>query len=437
MNKKILSSIVHFAVAWFLCTSPVAAQIDIDAVSASIVRIRAYDNDKVVAEGSGFVVNEKGYILTNAHLLEKGEELTAWSLKTGAEVVAQRVFANRAMNLALLHVQDLDLPPLNLSEQGADVGRTVQTLQFGATGDVQLAHGAIGAYQDIFGKKTSHPVVHLLQHNALITAQSFGMPLFNDCGDVVAINLPDPSSSSWPFRKAKPKGTIFALRSGDIIAALQGREIVHTVVKSKCLSAVERAERARKAAADSLRVAKAQADLASAAAQKAKAKEEAAQQAAEREKARADSASKAAADSLKAAKAKADRLAQAKARADAAKKAVADSLKAAKAKADSLEAAKAKADSLRAAEVLGASQSRQPQSGQSKSRAAVAVGYYCRSGTSAACTTRLVTCLAAKIASGLKEPAPTRPTDESARNQKGSGNGHRKRPQARPRASRF
>ena len=352
MNKKLLSSIVHFAVTWLLCASPVSAQIDVEVVSASIVWIRAYDNNKVVAEGSGFVVNEKGYILTNAHLLAKAEKLTASSLKPGAEVALQRVFANRATNLALLHGQDLNLPPLHLSEQGANIGRTVQTLRFGATGDVRLSHGTIGAYQDIFGKKSSRPVAHLLQHNALITTQSFGMPLFNECGDVVAINLPDPSSSSWPFRKAKPKGTIFALRSGDIIAALRDREIVHTVVKSKCLSAVERAERARKAAADSLKAAKAQADLASEAAKKAKAKEEAARQAAAQAKARADAASKAAADSLEAAKAKAKSLAAAKARADAAKKAVADSLEAAKAKADSLEAAKAKADSLRAAEVL-------------------------------------------------------------------------------------
>ena len=351
MNKKFPSFIVHFAVAWFLCASPVSAQINVDVVSESIVRVRAYDNNKIVAEGSGFVVNEKGYVLTNAHLLEKAEELTAFSLKTGAEVALQRVFANRDMNLALLHVQGLNLPPLHLSEQGADVGRAVQTLRFGATGDVQLAHGTISTYQDIFGKKSSHPVAHLLQHNALITAQSFGMPLFNECGDVVAINLPGPGSGSWPFRKAQPKGTIFALRSGDIIAALQGREIAHTVVKSKCLSAVERAERARKAAADSLQVAKAQADSASAAAKKAQAKEEAARQAAERVKAQADAASKAVADSLRAAQAKANRLETEKARADAASKAVADSLKTAQAKADSLEAAQAKADSLRAAEV--------------------------------------------------------------------------------------
>ncbi|MDE2740997.1 MAG: FHA domain-containing protein [Gemmatimonadota bacterium] len=368
MNKQYLSFIAHFAVAWSLCTSPVSAQIDVDAVSESIVRVRAYDDHKVVVEGSGFVVNEEGYVLTNAHLLAKADGLTVLSLKTGAEVVAQRVFASRDMNLALLHVQGLNLPPLSLSEQGADVGRAVQTLRFDAAGDVRLSHGTIGTYQDILGKKSSRPVAHLLQHNALITAKAFGMPLFNECGDVVAINLPDPGSGSWPFRKAKPKGTIFALRSGDIITALEEQEIAHTVVETECLSAVERAERDKKAAADSLKVAKAKADSASKAAEKAKAladsvskaakkakaKEKVARRAAEQAKARADSAEKAVADSLKAAKAKADSLKMAKARADSASKATADSLKAAKAKADSLKAvekkAQAKADSLKAVE---------------------------------------------------------------------------------------
>ena len=361
MNKQYLSFIAHFAVAWLLCTSPVLAQINVDTVSESIVRVRAYDNHKVVVEGSGFVVNEEGYVLTNAHLLAKAEGLTVLSLKTGAEVVAQRAFASRDMNLALLHVQGLNLPPLSLSEQGAAVGRVVQTLRFDATGDVQLSHGTIGTYQDVLGKKAGRPVAHLLQHNALITAKAFGMPLFNECGDVVAINMPDPGRGSWPFRKAKPKGAIFALRSGDIIAVLKEREIAHTVVEAECLSAVERAERDKKAAADSLKVAKArvdsvseaakrakaQADSASEAAEKAKAKAKVTRQMAERAKALADSAKKAVADSLQAAKAKADSLKMAKARADSASKAVADSLKAAEvqaqAKADSLQAAKAKA----------------------------------------------------------------------------------------------
>ena len=361
MNKQYLSFVAHFAVAWLLCTSPVLAQINVDTVSESIVRVRAYDDHKVVVEGSGFVVNEEGHVLTNAHLIAKADGLTVLSLKTGAEVVAQRVFASRAMNLALLHVQGLNLPPLSLSEQGAAVGRVVQTLRFGTAGDVRLSHGTIGTYQDVLGKKASRPVAHLLQHNALITAKAFGMPLFNECGDVVAINMPDPGSGSWPFRKAKPRGAVFALRSGDIIAALEEREIAHTVVEAECLSAVERAERDKEAAVDSLEVAKAQADSASKAVEKAKAQADSASEAAkkaeakekitrrmaEREKARADSAKKTGADSLQAAKAKADSLKMAKARADSASKTVADSLKAAEvqaqAKADSLQAAKEKA----------------------------------------------------------------------------------------------
>ncbi len=349
MNKQHLSFIVHFAVAWLLCTSPALAQIDVDAVSESIVRVRAYDDHKVAVEGSGFVVNEEGYVLTNAHLLAKAEGLTVLSLKTGAEVVAQRVFASRAMNLALLHVQGLNLPPLSLSEQGAAVGRVVQTLRFDAAGDVRLSHGTIGRYQDVLGKKAGRPVAHLLQHNALITAKSFGMPLFNECGDVVAINMPDPSSGSWPFRKAKPKAAIFALRSGDIIAALKEREIAHTVVEAECLSAVERAERDKEAAFDSLDVATARADSTSEALEKAEAKEKVTRRMAEREKVRADS--------LQAANAKADSLEAAAARADSVGKALADSLQAAtaradsvgKALADSLQEANAKADSLKVA----------------------------------------------------------------------------------------
>lgn len=362
--KQYLFFVAHFAAAWLLCTSSVSAQIDVDVVSESIVRVRAYDDHKVAVEGSGFVVDEKGHVLTNAHLIAKAEGLTVLSLKTGAELVAQQVFASRATNLALLHVQGLNLPPLSLSEQGAAVGRVVQTLRFGAAGKVRFSHGTIGTYQDLRDKKASRPIAHLLQHNALITAQAFGMPLFNECGDVVAINLPDPSSGSWPFRKAKPQGAIFALRSGDIVAALEDREVAHTVVEAECLSAVERAERDRKATADSLQATKAKADSASQAAKKAQAQERAARRAAERAKARADSAEKAVADSLQAAKAHADSLKMAKARTDSASKATADSLKTAKAKADSaskatadsLKAAQAHADSLQAAEEKAAQQ---------------------------------------------------------------------------------
>ena len=207
------------------------------------MRVRAYDNNRIVTEGTGFVVNEEGHVLTNAHLIEQADQLTVLSLKTGAEILSQQTFVNEDMNLALLHVQGLGLPPLNLSEQGAGVGRIVQTLKYATDKTVQLSQGTIGVYQDIPGMTADDPTVHMLQHNAMITSREFGMPLFNECGQVIAMNTPEPDAGHWlTGRITEPEGKVLALRSNDIIIALKDKEITHTAVTEVCLSAVERAE---------------------------------------------------------------------------------------------------------------------------------------------------------------------------------------------------
>jgi len=334
---RVVAVMVHLV---FLFASSAWAQVE------SIVRVRSHDGSRLAAEGSGFVVDEAGYVLTNAHLLAGSERLTVVSLKTGAEIVARQVFAKREMNLALLRVQGLGLPALNLSERGAAVGRAVRTLGFGMGDSVRISQGTIGTYHTLPGEKAGDPVVHLLHHNAVVTSKAFGMPVFNECGDVVGINTPDLERGRWPFRKnAEPRGTVFALRSNDIIAALTGRGIAYTVVEEACSSAIERAEQARKAATDSVKAAQARADSVKRAmadsvqaAEKRVRAERAARLKAERAKARADSVKRAVADSLKAEQARADSVNRA--RADSIKAAAANSVKTAR------EQAKAKADSL-------------------------------------------------------------------------------------------
>ena len=323
---RVFGLILHFTV-YFLFTTPILAQIDINAISKSIVRVRAYDNNKIKAKGSGFVINAEGYVLTNAHLLSDAERLTVISLQTGAEIVAQQVFAKRDMNLALLHAQGLGLPPVNLSEQGDEVDRIALTLKFGTADSVHISQGKIATYHDVTGTRAGDPVIHLLKHNAIVTSRAFGMPVFNECGDVVAINQPDPGRGRWPFRRnAEPTDIVFALRSGDIITALKDREIAHTVVEEACLTALERATAdSIQAAADSIQTARARADSLN--------------------RVRTDSI-KAAADSLKA---RTDSIQAENEQKDLAKRAAdarADSLKAAT---DSLQA-KARDDSLRQVE---------------------------------------------------------------------------------------
>ncbi len=344
MSRQLSSSIVLWVAAWSFFPRLVEAQIDIDVVSESIVRVLAYEENQVVVEGAGFVVNEMGHVLTTAHLVAIAERITVLSRKGDAEVVPEQVFADREVNLALLHAQGLNLPPLRLSEKAADAGRTVQTLRFDVMGNLWLAQGTIGAYETILDKAAGRPVGRLLQHNALITANAFGMPLFNECGDVVAINVPNPRSGPWPFRTAKPKGAVFALSSQTMVAALEDRNIAYEVANDECLSALERAELDKLATADSLKLARAQADSARKAAKEAQEKEEEARREAERVKARADASRKAAAESIQAAKAQADSLKSVAARTDSGI-AAATSLLAARAQADSLEPARAWPDS--------------------------------------------------------------------------------------------
>ena len=295
--------------AWCFSPWPLWAQVDVDVVSESIVRVRAYDDDNELAiEGVGFVVSEMGHVLTNAHLVDNAGRVTVLSLKTGAEVVPEQVFVNREINLALLHAQSLNLPPLRLSDRGIDAGRAVQTLRFDAMGSLWAPRGTVGAYETILDRKAGRPVGRLVQHNALVTEKAFGMPVFNECGDVVAINVPNPRSEPWPFRTARPKGAVFALSSKSMIAALDDREIAHEVAHAECLSALERAERDRLAAVDSLKLLRDEADSARAAARAAEQREEEARREAERVKARAAAERKAAAEGMQAARARADRL---------------------------------------------------------------------------------------------------------------------------------
>ena len=313
-----LPFICFLVAAWCFSPWPLWAQVDVDVVSESIVRVRAYDDDNELAiEGVGFVVSEMGHVLTNAHLVDNAGRVTVLSLKTGAEVVPEQVFANREINLALLQAQSLNLPPLRLSDRGVDAGRAVGTLRFDAMGSLWASRGTIGAYETILDRKAGRPLGRLVQHNALVTEKAFGMPVFNECGDVVAINVPNPRGEPWPFRTARPQGAVFALGSKSMIAALDDRGIAHEVANAECLSALERAERERLAAVDSLKVLRAEADSARRAARGAEEKEEEARREAERARARADAAREAAASSIGAAEARAESLEAAAPRMDA------------------------------------------------------------------------------------------------------------------------
>ena len=137
--------------------------------------------------GSGFIVAEEGYIVTNAHLIEGAEEISI-RLVTGKTVDAEIVGVDKKTDLALIKVQDWETlpPPLPLGDSDAlRVGDWVIAIgnPFGLNHTVTA--GIVSAKGRVIG---SGPYDDFIQTDASINPGNSGGPLFNIQGEVVGIN---------------------------------------------------------------------------------------------------------------------------------------------------------------------------------------------------------------------------------------------------------
>ena len=233
--------IMCFIASLFPVFNPVLAEINIRDVSESVVRVRAYKDNKLIDEGSGFVINEVDNVLTSAHLLEGADRVAVVSLRTTAEIKAVRIFDSsdlkgRDLNLALLHVQGLQLRPLSLYGKGTATGEEIRTPTFIGHTRLDFINGQIATYSDIDGSQVDK--VYLLHHDAIVSRTEFGMPVFNKCGQVVAMNQPEPVFGHWPSRSqvAVPKTSVFALRSFSIIPILDEKSVPFVLADKDCPS---------------------------------------------------------------------------------------------------------------------------------------------------------------------------------------------------------
>jgi serine protease Do len=142
---------------------------------------------KTHALGSGFVISEKGMILTNNHVVEKATEIKI-KLETGQEYDAKLVGRDPKTDLALIQVEpDKDFPaPAVLGDSDAlRVGDLVMAVgnPFGLGHTVTT--GIISAKSRVLG---AGPYDDFLQTDAAINPGNSGGPLFNMQGQVIGIN---------------------------------------------------------------------------------------------------------------------------------------------------------------------------------------------------------------------------------------------------------
>ena len=140
--------------------------------------------------GSGFVIREDGYILTNNHVTANGNDI-AVTFSDGRVADATLIGANPGYDLAVLKVDETDLPVVTLGSSGAlEVGDAAIAIgsPLGLQGTVTA--GIVSALNRpvTAGGEGEMSFINAIQTDAAINPGNSGGPLVDGNGAVVGVN---------------------------------------------------------------------------------------------------------------------------------------------------------------------------------------------------------------------------------------------------------
>ncbi len=154
----------------------------------SVVSISVHRNGNVMSTGTGVVLSQDGYIVTNSHVVESGLPVRV-QLTDDTVHEAQIVGRDEVSDLAVLYVDSQSLIPAKFGDSSQlRVGDTVVAIgdPLGVEFRGTYTNGIVSAINrdvDVDGRTMT-----LIQTNAALNSGNSGGPLINCYGQVVGIN---------------------------------------------------------------------------------------------------------------------------------------------------------------------------------------------------------------------------------------------------------
>ena len=182
-----------------------------EMVNPSVVNITVYSSQSIAALGSGtgIVMSEDGYIITNAHVVNGGTNVNVtFSDDTNANGII--IGMDTATDLAVVKVDMTGLKPAQFGDSSAlKVGERIVAIGNAGGLSSTITQGIVsGLDRDIGDGARS---LKLIQVDAAINPGNSGGPLINRVGQVVGINSSKIASVEYegigfsiPINEAKP-----------------------------------------------------------------------------------------------------------------------------------------------------------------------------------------------------------------------------------------
>ena len=168
--------------------------------------------------GSGFVLTQDGYVVTNHHVIEGATKITV-TFEDGTEYSAKLIGSDASSDIALVKINATDLQAVTIGsssqlavgDQVVAIGNALGELSFSLTvGYVS------GMDRDV---NTDGSVMNMVQTDAAINSGNSGGPLFNARGEVIGINTAKYSGTT--SSGASIEGISFAIPMDDVIGMLE------------------------------------------------------------------------------------------------------------------------------------------------------------------------------------------------------------------------
>ena len=166
----------------------------LETVSASVVQVVTADGS-----GSGFFLNEQGYIATNQHVVADASNLHV--RQGGRSAVAEIVWTSPGLDLAVIRSTLPVLGTMPLATEPANVLADVIAVGFPGVSDhitntvvvdATFSEGNV-ARRVVRGTWNGRSELRIVQHTAQINPGNSGGPLVDACGRVLGVNTAGPS----------------------------------------------------------------------------------------------------------------------------------------------------------------------------------------------------------------------------------------------------
>ncbi len=209
---------------------------DAQSTQLDVLKTKVPMDEKPNRGGTSFLIDGKGYLITNAHVVKGSSTILVVNTK-GQEFKAKLAFMDEAKDLAILKISDDDYKPqgslpYSIRKNNTELGEQIFTLGF-PRDEIVYNEGYLSAKTGLDGDTLS------CQIGITANPGNSGGPVLNKNGEVIGI-----LSSS----EQMAEGVVFAIKSKNIFEALDDlkkQDTAYQRVKLPTRSAIKGVERTK------------------------------------------------------------------------------------------------------------------------------------------------------------------------------------------------